>query len=195
MGRLNIPNSLTISRILLAPVLVLAMWPELDAAFAAVVFSAGMATDFIDGHLARSRGLVTKFGSLMDPIADKLFVGTAFVCLAATSRLAVWVVVIVFARDLIVTGLRFAARREGVDVSANTLGKAKTVLQAVVVLVLVLADPTATAVLALVYAMAALTVVSGAVYAVRYLRGRRIPVPRVASSPAGSPVGARATLS
>jgi hypothetical protein len=69
------------------------------------------------------------------------------------------------------------------------------VLQAVVVLVLVLADPTATAVLALVYAMAALTVVSGAVYAVRYLRGRRIPVPRVASGPGGSPVGARATLS
>lgn len=191
MGRMNIPNSLTISRILMAPVLVLAMWPDLDAAFAAVVFAAGMTSDYIDGHLARSRGLETKFGALMDPIADKLFVGTALVCLAATSRIAIWVVVVIFARDLIVTGLRFAARRQGVDVAANRLGKAKTVLQAFVVFVLLLADPSAVAVQALVYAMVALTVLSGAVYAARYLRGRSVPAPRV--SP-GSAVGAHPTL-
>jgi CDP-diacylglycerol--glycerol-3-phosphate 3-phosphatidyltransferase len=194
MGRINIPNSLTIARILMAPVLALAMWPDLNTALAVAVFSLGMASDVVDGHLARSRGLETKFGALMDPIADKLFVGTALVCLAATSRLAVWVVVVIFARDVIVTGLRFAARRQGVDVSANLLGKAKTVFQALVVLVLLLADPGGTAVLALVYAMAALTVLSGAVYAVRYLRGRRILVPRVGAAPSGSAVGARATL-
>lgn len=188
---MNIPNSLTIARILLAPLLAVAMLPDVATSIAAAVFAVGMASDLVDGHLARSRGLVTRFGTLMDPIADKLFVGTAMICLAATNRIALWVVLTVFARELLVTGLRLAARRRNVIIPANQLGKLKTVLQALVVFVLLVADPTGTIVQALVYAMVAATVVSGAVYAAGYMRGRRILAPRVATA---STAGARATI-
>jgi CDP-diacylglycerol--glycerol-3-phosphate 3-phosphatidyltransferase len=188
---LNIPNSLTIARIMLAPVLAVAMQPDVATSIPAAVFAAGMTSDVVDGYLARSRGLVTRFGTLMDPIADKLFVGTALVCLAATNRIALWVVLIVFARELLVTALRLAARRQGVIIPANRLGKLKTVMQASVVFVLLVADPTGTIAQALVYLMVAVTLLSGFVYAAGYMRGRRILVPRVASP---STAGARATI-
>lgn len=193
MARMNIPNSLTMTRILMAPLLALAMQPGVAGWIAVAVFSAGMASDMVDGHLARSRGLITKFGTLMDPIADKLFVGTALVCLATTSRLAVWIVVVVFARDLIVTGLRFAARRRGVVIAANALGKAKTALQSVVVLVLLVAGAGGVVTDLLVYLMVAVTVLSGVVYAFGYLRGRRLPGPRASPAPAPAPAAASAT--
>jgi len=170
---INAPNALTIARISLAPLLALTMQAPDAAAMAALVFTAGMTSDALDGYLARSRGLITSFGQLMDPIADKLFIGTAFVCLAATDRIAVWVVATVFARDLLVTALRLAARREGVIIGANRLGKAKTALQAVVVLVLVAAGPHGVLPQALVYLMVAITVVSGTGYIAGFLRGRR----------------------
>ena len=182
---MNVPNSLTIARIFLAPLLAIAMLPHADASIAALVFAAGMTSDMVDGYLARSRGLVTRFGALMDPIADKLFVGTALICLAATSRLALWVVVVIFARDLLVTGLRFAAKRQGVIIAANALGKAKTVVQAVVVFVLLVAGPQGLLTHALVFAMVAITVVSGAVYVAGYVRGRRGLVLRFEPNRAG----------
>ena len=191
MTGLNIPNSLTIARIMLAPVLAFAMQPDVATSIAVAVFAAGMTSDLVDGYLARSRGLVTAFGTLMDPIADKLLVGTALVCLAATNRLALWVVLIVFARELLVTALRLAARRQGVIIPANQLGKLKTVVQASVVFVLLVADPMATVTQALVYLMVAVTLLSGVVYAAGYMKGRRILVLRVASS---STAGARATM-
>lgn len=180
---MNVPNSLTMTRILMAPLLAVAMLPQAEASIAALVFAAGMATDVADGHLARSRGLHTRFGTLMDPIADKLFVGTALVCLAATGEIAVWVVAVVFARDLAVTGMRLAARRQGVIIAANGFGKAKTVIQALVVLVLLVAGGGGALVQGLVYLMVAVTVLSGAVYAAGYLRGRRLAVLRVGARP------------
>ena len=182
MFGLNVPNSLTIARILLAPVLAVAMQPDVATSIAAAVFAVGMTSDLVDGYLARSRGLVTRFGTLMDPIADKLFVGTALVCLAATNRVALWVVFAVFARELVVTALRLTARRQGVIIPANQLGKLKTVVQATVVFVLLVADPTGALTQALVYLMVAITVLSGAVYVAGYMRGRRILAPRVATA-------------
>jgi len=190
MDQINVPNLLTSGRILLVPVLAIAMQPHIDASVAALIFAVGMSTDFADGYLARSRRLVTKFGTLADPIADKLFVGTALVGLAATNRIAVWVVVVVFAREIFVTAMRLAAQRQGVIIPANRLGKAKTVIQAVVVFVLLVANPSALAVELLVYLMVAVTVVSGLVYVHGYKRGRRVRVMRVGSA---SAVGARAT--
>jgi CDP-diacylglycerol--glycerol-3-phosphate 3-phosphatidyltransferase len=190
MGQINIPNLLTSGRILLAPVLALAMQPHVDASIAALIFAVGMTTDFADGYIARTRRLVTKFGTLADPIADKLFVGTALVGLAATNRIAAWVVVVVFARELLVTGMRLAAQRQGVIIPANRLGKAKTVLQAFVVFVLLVASPGAVTTEVLVYLMVAVTVISGLVYVHGYMLGRKIGVRRVASA---SAVGARAT--
>jgi CDP-diacylglycerol---glycerol-3-phosphate 3-phosphatidyltransferase len=178
---MNVPNALTLLRISLAPLLVIALW-ELDAPGAALlVFAAGMTSDVLDGRLARSRGLVTNFGKLMDPIADKLFIGTAFVCLAADDRVAVWVVGVVFARELLVTALRLVARREGVIISASQLGKAKTVIQAIVVFVLIAAGPQGLLPQALVYLMVAITVVSGVAYAAGFLRGRRPAEPAPAN--------------
>jgi CDP-diacylglycerol---glycerol-3-phosphate 3-phosphatidyltransferase len=188
---LNIPNSLTIARIMMAPALAVGMTTDVATSIPAAVFAVGMTTDVVDGYLARSRGLLTRFGALMDPIADKLFVGTALVCLAATNRLALWVVLVVFAREILVTVLRLTGRRQGVIIPANRLGKAKTVLQALVVFVLLLADPTAPITLALVYLMVAVTLLSGLVYAAGYMRGRRILVPKVR---AASTAGARATI-
>jgi len=193
---LNVPNVLTILRILLVPVVVVALLDETPNGdlLAALVFAFASLTDWVDGWIARSRNSITTFGKLADPVADKLLVIAALVSLVSLDRLDAWVAMVIIARELAVTMTRAAATGQGVVISANRLGKAKTVLQAFVVLVLLLADPGGTAVLALVYAMAALTVLSGAVYAVRYMRGRRIPVPRVSSAPAGSAVGARATL-
>jgi len=188
---MNVPNSLTIARILMCPVLAIAMLPAPETALAATLFAAGMVTDLADGYLARSRGLITKLGTLLDPIADKLFVGTALVCLAATGRLAVWVVLVIFARDLLVTGLRLSARRRGGVIGANMLGKAKTVFQAFVVFVLVVTTAEGALILGLVYLMVAVTILSGAVYVHGYQRGRRIAVPRVAPR---ARVEARATL-
>jgi len=169
----SIPNALTIARIALAPVLAFALQPDQPAIAALIVFAAGMASDVLDGQLARSRKLVTNFGKLMDPIADKVFIGTAVVALAATDRLAVWVVVVVFSRELIVTGLRLAARREGTIIAASALGKAKTVVQAVAVFVLIAAGPDGAVAQALVYLMVAITVFSGADYIAGYVRRRR----------------------
>lgn len=178
--RMNVPNALTMARISMAPLLVLSMQSEQETTLtlSVLVFAAGMTTDAIDGYLARSRGLITGFGALMDPIADKLFVGTAFVCLAATGRVAVWVVAVVFARDILVTGVRLIASREGVIIPASQLGKAKTVIQTIVVLVLLAVGPGGVFVQALVYLMVAITVVSGAAYVLGFLRGRRMPVLR-----------------
>ncbi len=190
MSQINVPNVLTGGRILLAPALALAMQPHVEASIAALIFAVGMTTDFADGYIARSRGLVTKFGTLADPIADKLFVGTALVGLAATNRIATWVVLTIFARELFVTGMRLVAQRQGVTIPANWLGKAKTVIQAFVVFVLLVASPGALATQVLVYVMVAVTIVSGLVYVHGYMRGRRVEVRRVAPAPA---VGARAT--
>lgn len=175
----------------MAPLLALAMRGGAEPFVAAVVFAAGMATDMADGRLARSRGLITRFGVLADPIADKLFVGTALVCLAISGDIGVWVVAVVFSRDLAVTGMRFAAGRQGAAIASDQLGKAKTVFQVSVVMVLLVAGSGGVVTDLLVYMMVAITVLSGENYLVGYLRARRSPARRVPPAPA---VEARPTL-
>ena len=171
---LNVPNALTMARICLAPVLALLLLERDQTAAAVAVFAIAMASDVVDGHLARSRGLVTTFGKLMDPLADKLVVGAAFVCLAAIDRVEPWVVAVILSREAAVTGLRMLAKRNGLVISANSLGKAKTTLQTVCILALVLAtDPSAAWVELIVFATVLITIASGVVYAYRYLAYRR----------------------
>jgi CDP-diacylglycerol---glycerol-3-phosphate 3-phosphatidyltransferase len=178
----NLPNCLTVGRMCLTPALVILLVGEAWGA-ALGVFMAAMATDALDGYLARSRGIVTDFGKLMDPIADKLLIGAAFVCLAAIDRIDPWAVAVILAREAAVSGIRLAARRQGVVISANRLGKAKTVVQSVAIVVLIaVADPQAAWVQALVGVTVGITVVSGLAYAVSYYGGRRTTV---ATSPAG----------
>lgn len=172
---MNVPNALTLARVVLvAPTVVLLLGEQ--AAAAACVFGIGALSDVLDGYIARSRGLVTTFGKLMDPVADKLLIGGALISLAATSRVAVWVVVVILAREAAVTALRATAGRRGTVIAANNLGKAKTTLQIVTIVALIVAaNPAAAWVDAFVLATVAITVASGASYFASFMPPRGKP--------------------
>jgi CDP-diacylglycerol--glycerol-3-phosphate 3-phosphatidyltransferase len=169
---LNLPNVLTVVRILLVPVLVVALLVETPngSAIAAGVFAVAALTDGLDGYIARSRDAVTTFGKVMDPIADKLLIAAALISLVSLDRLAAWVAMVIIAREFAVSGLRIAAGQQGVIIPASLLGKAKTIVQVVAVMALIAADSGAAWVQALVYAMVALTVASGADYFLNFRR-------------------------
>jgi CDP-diacylglycerol---glycerol-3-phosphate 3-phosphatidyltransferase len=164
---LNIPNALTLARILLVPVVVVALLVESPggSTIAAVVFAIAALTDGLDGYIARSQQSVTTFGKVMDPVADKLMVAAALISLVSLDRLAAWVAMVIIAREFAVSGLRIAAGQQGVVIPASSLGKLKTIVQVAAVLALIAAsDHDAAWVQALVYAMVGVTVLSGADY-------------------------------
>ena len=138
---------------------------------AAVVFALAALTDGLDGYIARSRQVVTTFGKVMDPIADKLMIVAALLALVSLDRLAPWVAMVIIAREFAVSGLRVAAGQQGVVIPASVLGKAKTIVQVGAVLALIASgDPNAAWVQALVYLMVLVTVVSGADYFLNFRR-------------------------
>lgn len=159
---MNLPNKLTVLRIALIPACVALLSLGRTAA-AAAVFAAAALTDFLDGYIARKRKLVTVFGKFADPVADKLLVLTAMICLAAEHTLPAWVVCVVAARELLVDGLRLVAVERGVVIAAGVWGKCKTVSQFFCVLSAMLL-PASALTQALIYLMAALTLVSGVIY-------------------------------
>lgn len=163
---LNLPNALTLLRILLVPVVVVALLEETPNgdALAAAVFALAAATDGLDGYLARSRKEITTFGKLIDPLADKLLITAALISLVSLDRLAAWVAMVIIAREFAVTGLRGVAAERGVVIQASWLGKAKTVLQIAAVIALIALHPAPLWVDLLVYAAVAMTVVSGVDY-------------------------------
>jgi CDP-diacylglycerol--glycerol-3-phosphate 3-phosphatidyltransferase len=163
---LNVPNVLTVLRILLVPVLVVALLgntPDGDV-LAAVVFAVASLTDFADGYIARTSGSVTTFGKLMDPLADKLLVIAALVVLVSLSRLAAWVAMVIIAREFAVTVLRVGAGQQGVVIAASPLGKLKTCLQIAAILALIAVRGNPEWVNLLVYAAVVVTVLSGLDY-------------------------------
>jgi len=173
MFPLNVPNVLTLLRILLVPVLVVALTEEISNgdAIAAAVFVVAALTDGIDGYIARSRQSITNFGKVMDPVADKLLIAAALVSLVSLDRVDAWVAMVIIAREFAVSGLRIAAGQQGVDIPSSALGKVKTIVQSAAVLALIAApDPDAAWVLALVYAMVLTTIVSGADYFLNFRR-------------------------
>ena len=163
---LNLPNVLTLLRILAVPVIVVALLGETPNgdALAAGVFALAALTDGLDGYIARRRQDVTTFGKLMDPLADKVLIIAALVSLVSLGRLAAWVAMVIIARELAVTGLRAVAAEQGVVISASWLGKLKTALQVAAVFALIIWDPSPTSVDVLVYVAVAVTVISGADY-------------------------------
>jgi CDP-diacylglycerol---glycerol-3-phosphate 3-phosphatidyltransferase len=173
MFPLNLPNALTVVRILLVPVVVVALIVESPggSVIAAMVFALAALTDGLDGYIARTRHSVTTFGKVMDPVADKLMVAAALIALVSLDRLAAWVAMVVIAREFAVSGLRIAAGQQDVDIPSSKLGKAKTIVQVAAVLALIAAsDPDAAWVQALVYSMVAITVLSGADYFLNFRR-------------------------
>ena len=173
MFPLNLPNALTLIRILLVPVLVVALTVEAPGGttIAAVVFIVAALTDGLDGYIARSRQAVTTFGKVMDPVADKLMIAAALISLVSLERLAGWVAMVIIAREFAVSGLRIAAGQQGVVIPASSLGKLKTIIQVVAVLALIAApDHEAAWVYGVVYAMVLVTVLSGADYFLGFRR-------------------------
>src|SRR5919106_229790 len=167
MFPLNLPNFLTMVRILLVPVLVVALLDETPHGdtVAAIVFAIAAVTDGLDGYIARSRESITTFGKVMDPIADKLLIAAALISLVSLDRVAAWVAMVIIAREFAVSGLRVAAGQQGVVIPASLLGKLNTILQVAMVMALIAAsDSDAAWVQALVYGAVALTVISGADY-------------------------------
>ena len=171
----QLPNILTVVRIVLVPILIAALLFKTGTGdvLAAVVFCAASFTDGLDGYLARRNDLVSDFGKLLDPIADKLLVISSMVVLVSLDRLAAWVAVVIIAREFAVTVLRAAVgSMQGVVISASQFGKLKTCLQIAMVLVLILdhgAHPAQAQhypvwVHLLVYVTVAVTVASGVEY-------------------------------
>jgi CDP-diacylglycerol--glycerol-3-phosphate 3-phosphatidyltransferase len=128
---LNAPNAITLARIALIPVFLWFTYYEsrVDSFIAAVVYAITGATDFLDGWVARRKNLVTVIGKFLDPLADKLIVMAALVMLVHLGRVAAWVVIVIMAREFIVTGLRTIAMSEGIVIAAGQEGKHKTAFQ------------------------------------------------------------------
>ena len=166
MVPVNLPNLLTVVRILLVPVLVVALLDRTGGGdvLAAIVFVVASATDALDGYLARARGAITTFGKLMDPLADKLLIVAALITLVSLNRLAAWVAMVIITREFAVTVLRAAAGAGGAVIAASGLGKVKTALQVAMVLSVIATRGHQLWVHLLVYWTVAVTLYSGADY-------------------------------
>ena len=134
--KLNLPTSLTLSRIILIPVFMFTVY--LHPLFGAFIFSIASLTDFLDGYLARRSGDITKFGIILDPIADKFLVISALIVLVDMERLAAWIAITIIVREFLVTGLRVVALSKDIVIPAEMGGKIKTTIQIIAILCLIL---------------------------------------------------------
>ena len=139
---MNLPNKLTICRVILIPFFVFFMlapyFPDNGKYIAVAIFIIASLTDMLDGKIARKYNLVTNFGKFMDPLADKLLVCSAMICLVATGQLASWIVIIIISREFIISGFRLIAADNGIVIAASYWGKFKTVFQMLMIIVLIL---------------------------------------------------------
>lgn len=139
---MNLPNTLTLTRIFLTPILVVILLTRVEGKeiYGALIFTLAALTDYFDGYFARKRNQVTATGKLLDPIADKLLVTSAFISLVELDLAPAWMVVIIVGREFVVSGFRSIAAARGFVMPANWLGKTKTVTQIFAIVVLILAD-------------------------------------------------------
>ena len=139
---MNTPNKLTVGRMIMVPFLVLFLltgWGgEANRYISVAIFVIASVTDWFDGYLARKNHLVTNFGKFMDPLADKLLVCSAMICLIELERLPAWIVIVIIAREFIISGFRLIAAENGIVIAANYWGKFKTVSQMIVIILLLL---------------------------------------------------------
>jgi CDP-diacylglycerol--glycerol-3-phosphate 3-phosphatidyltransferase len=150
---MNLPNKLTVSRFVLTALFLWVLFSPLrfNDTLALVLFCIASFTDFLDGKIARSRNLITNFGKLMDPLADKILTCSAFIAFVESShlnpdapvRVAAWMVIVIVARELAITGLRLLAASKNVVLAAERFGKHKTVSQIIAIIALLLLDASA----------------------------------------------------
>lgn len=138
---MNLPNKLTVLRMIMVPffvVFILTGWGgDANRWICVAIFAAASFTDYLDGKIARSQNLVTNFGKFMDPLADKLLVCSALICFIELDKLPAWVVIIIIAREFIISGFRLIAAENGVVIAANYWGKFKTVSQMIMIILLI----------------------------------------------------------
>ncbi len=137
---MNLPNKLTVARMILIVPFVICMLAggEGNLRFLALaIFVIASATDALDGHLARKNNLVTNFGKFMDPLADKLLVSAAMICLVSLGRLPAWIVIIIISREFAISGFRLIASDNGIVIAAGWWGKLKTVSQMIMIILLI----------------------------------------------------------
>ena len=138
---MNLPNKLTVLRVIMVPFFVFFMLTNVGGAankwIALVLFCVASLTDMLDGKIARSRNLVTNFGKFMDPLADKLLVCSAMICMIPDGTLAAWFVIVIIAREFIISGFRLVASDSGIVIAASYWGKFKTVSQMFMIIVLI----------------------------------------------------------
>ena len=139
---MNTPNKLTIARMILVPFFVLFIltgWGgDANRYICLAIFVVASITDWFDGHLARKNNLVTNFGKFMDPLADKLLVCSALICMIELDKLPAWVVIIIIGREFIISGFRLIAAENGIVIAANYWGKFKTVSQMIMIILLLI---------------------------------------------------------
>lgn len=164
---MNLPNKLTLFRVVLIPFFVLFLLAPYFEGYgnyiAVAIFIVASITDFLDGKIARKYNLVTNFGKFMDPLADKLLVCSALICLIQLELIPAWVVIIIIAREFIISGFRLVASDNGVVIAASYWGKFKTAFQMLTVIVLILNIPNKVFIIlgtVLIYVSLALTVIS-----------------------------------
>ena len=164
---MNLPNKLTIMRVILIPFFVFFLlspyFPAYGNYIAVAIFIVASLTDMLDGKIARKYNLVTNFGKFMDPLADKLLVCSAMICLIELDRLAAWIVIVIIAREFIISGFRLVASDKGVVIAASYWGKFKTNFQmfAIILLIADFGGPVAFVIeQVLVYIALILTIVS-----------------------------------
>ena len=171
---MNLPNKLTIARMAMVPLFMVALLintPE-SRILSVVIFALASLTDMLDGQIARKYNMVTNFGKLMDPLADKVLTAAAMICLVELGDLAAWIAVVIIFREYLITGLRSVAASENIVVAANIWGKVKTVCQ-MIALMLLMVKPQIVAVcgidlgLWLMYVAVALTIYSGLDYVLK----------------------------
>lgn len=168
---MNLPNKLTIFRVVLIPFFVVLLLFDVtayDKWIALVIFIIASLTDFLDGHIARKYNLVTNFGKFMDPLADKLLVCSALICLVELARIPAWIVILIIAREFIISGFRLVASDNGVVIAASYWGKFKTTFQ-ILMICLMIADlePLYFITQAVMWVALALTVISLVDYLVK----------------------------
>ena len=134
---MNLPNKLTVGRMIAVPFFIAAYMMQYYVV-ACVIFIVASATDWLDGYLARKWKMVSNFGKIMDPLADKILVYSAF-CLMVPSQVPAWMLIVILAREFVVSGMRTVAASEGIVIAAGKSGKLKTVLQMIAVPLLIIA--------------------------------------------------------
>jgi len=173
--KLNLPTILTLSRIVLIPVFIFTVY--LHPVFGAIIFAIASLTDFLDGYFARRSGDITKFGIILDPIADKFLVISALIVLVDMERLAAWIAITIVVREFLVTGLRAVALSKDIIIAAEIGGKVKTTLQVIAIICLILKNSLFGIDLydigiVLIWASLVLSIISGVQYTISF--GKKI---------------------